>query len=194
MKINEEIIKKTKDYALDEIGKYGTPKKEHFELANKKGQELAEKLNADKDIVMLGTILMDLKIGECVSEDKISEHVKRSSDSTREFLDKFNLGEEIIEKIINCVDAHHGEKDFIYKEAEICANADCYRFLHPRGIFGALILFGRRNESVDFCLDNVEKKMQEKYNILSLDICKKELEGYYQTFKKLIKEAQEVNN
>jgi hypothetical protein len=29
---------------------------------------LAEKLGADKDIVMVGTILMDLKIGECVSE------------------------------------------------------------------------------------------------------------------------------
>ncbi len=35
-------------------------------------------------------------------------------------------------------------------------------------------------------LKQVEYKMDEKWNILSLDICKQELEPYYKQFKDLI--------
>lgn len=184
--INKEIIEKAKAYALEEMEKYGTPKKEHFDLSNEKGQKLAKKLKADKDIVMLGTILMDLKLGECLKENNVSEHVERSSAVSREFLEKFDLDNATVEKIINCIEAHHGKKEFICKEAEICANADCYRFLSPRGIFAGLILFGNRDDSVDVCLKKVEEKMNEKWNILTLDICKKETQKDYNSFKKLI--------
>ena len=186
----KEIITKAEEYALEEIEKYGTPKKEHFVLANKKGQELAEKLGVDKDVVLLGTILMDLKIGEAIKNNKLSEHVKMSSDASKKFLEQFNLDENILEKILNCIDAHHKDKEFACKEAEICANADCYRFLTLRGVFGALVLWGRRNESVDFCLENLEKKVEEKYKILSLDICKEELKENYKLIKRLIEEGR----
>jgi len=42
----EEIIKKAREYALDEIDKFGTPKIEHFELSFEKGLLLAEKFEA----------------------------------------------------------------------------------------------------------------------------------------------------
>ncbi len=87
----KEIIEKAKEYALKEIELNGTPILEHFELSNKKGQELAEKLNADKDIVMLGTILMDLKLGECLKEGKLDEHIDRSSEASKEFLNQFDF-------------------------------------------------------------------------------------------------------
>ena len=185
----KEMIEKARKWALEEIKTNGTPTIVHFHLANSKGQELAEKLGADKDIVMLGTILMDVKLGECFKEGKLEQHVDRSAEATKKFLEKFDIDKATKNKIINCVEAHHGGK-FICKEAEICANADCYRFLHPRGVFAYFELTGKRFNDISESLELAEKKLEEKHNILSLDICKKELEPYYKIFKELFEKAK----
>lgn len=185
-----EIIQKARELALSETEKNGTPIKEHFELANSKGQELAEKLGKDKDIVLLGTILMDLKLGECFKEGKLPEHVKRSSEAAKTFLNQFKIDQKVKDKIINCIEAHHKEVPFSCKEAEICANADCYRFLHPRGVFAYFKLLGTRFSEFEKVMEVAEAKLEEKKKILSLDICKKELEPYYITFKTLFQEAK----
>lgn len=192
--IMEEIINKAREYALLEISRHGSPKLEHFELSYEKWQNLAKIFNADPQIVALGCILMDLKIGECVSEWKIQEHVQRSSIASQDFLKQFDLDKEIFDKIIACVESHHGTEKYFCKEAEICANADCYRFLHPRWIFSAIILFGGRSSSTDKVLIEVEKKIDEKYAVLSLDICKQQLDLYYQSFKKFILESKNWHN
>ena len=145
---------------------------------------------ADKNIAMVGTVVLDIKLGEALNKNSLNQHVKMSVSATKDFLKKFEISEILKDKIIICVGTHHGCKKFICMLAEICANADCYRFLSPRGIIVAIILFGRRNGLADFCLDNVEKKMDEKYKILSLNFCKEELESYYQNFKKFIEEAK----
>ncbi|MBW2991466.1 hypothetical protein KY348_07240 [Candidatus Woesearchaeota archaeon] len=185
----KEVIEKAMEWALKEIKTNDTPSIVHFHLGNSKGQELAEKLNADKDIIMLGTILMDVKLGECFKEGKLEEHIDRSAQATKKFLEKFDINEEKKKKIINCVEAHHGGK-FICKEAEICANADCYRFLHPLGIFAYFELIGKRFNDISKSLELAEKKLEEKHKILTLDICKKELEPYYRTFKELFEKAR----
>lgn len=186
----KEIIQKARELALSETEKNGTPIKEHFELANSKGQEIARKLKENKDIVLLGTILMDLKLGECLKEGKLSEHVKRSSEAAKIFLNQFKIDQKVKDKIINCIEAHHKEIPFSCKEAEICANADCYRFLHPRGVFAYFKLLGTRFSEFEKVMEAAEAKMEEKKKILSLDICKKELEPYYTTFKSLFQEAK----
>ncbi len=190
MIINEEIIKKAREYAVSEIYKYGTPAIGHLDFSEKKGLELAEKLKADKKIVQLGTILMDLKLGQAKKENRLSEHTKMSAEDSKKFLTQFGINIKLINKIVNCIEAHHGNIPFDSIEAEICANADCYRFIHPRGFFVYLTLLGKRHKNVDECLEQAEKKMDEKHNILSLDICKKELEGYYKTLKGYIKDAR----
>ena len=186
------LIDKAKLLALKEIDENGSPALEHFEISNKKGQELAEKFDVDKDIVMLGTILMDLKLGECIKEGKVKEHVERSTEAAAIFLDKMNVDEELSKKIINCVEAHHGTKEYICKEAEICANADCYRFIHPNGVFAYFVVLGKRFDNVTAALEQIEAKMEEKWNVLSLDFCKKELKPYYDEFKALIETARTV--
>ena len=47
------IIEQAQAYAVKEIEEFGSPKIEHLILSNTKGQEIAEKLGANKDIVML---------------------------------------------------------------------------------------------------------------------------------------------
>lgn len=187
----EEVIEKAKEWALEEIEKSGTPSIVHFHLSNSKGQELAEKLGADKDLVMLGTILMDVKLGECFNEGKLPEHIDRSAQATKKFLEQFNIDKAMKDKLINCVEAHHATKEFICKEAEICANADCYRFIYPLGVFAFFELIGSRFNDISKSLELAEKKLEEKHKILSLDICKKELEPYYKTFKELFAKARE---
>lgn len=188
----QEIITKARELATSEIIKFGIPKMEHFVLANEKGQELAAALGADKDIVLLGTILMDLKIGQCIKEDRLAEHVKESSSAAQEFLKQFNLNEEMLKKIISCIESHHGVSRYHCLEAEICANADCYRFLSPAGFFHGLLIFGYRCSDLNEALSNLEYKVEEKYKVLSLDICKRELEEYYKAFKKLIAAAKKA--
>ena len=187
----KEIIEKARNWALKEIEQNGTPAIEHFELANRKGQELAQKYRGNKDIILLGTILMDIKLGECLNDGKIQDHVKRGSDATKQFLKQFTIDKKTTDKIINCIEAHHKTVPFSCKEAEICANADCYRFLHPTGVLAYFKLLGKRHSDFSQILKLAEAKLDEKHEILSLDICKKELDPYYKQFKELFQKAKE---
>ena len=187
-----DIIQEAKKYAISEKERFGTPSLTHFEIIEKKAIELAEKLNADKKIAQIGVYLMDLKLGQALKEDKLSEHVAMSVEAAKEFLEKFDINAEDKNKIINCVEAHHRGVPFKCIEAEICANADCYKFIHPKGFFSYLTLLGKRYSNFEDSLNQAEKKLDEKYQILSLDICKSELEDFYKTFKKLIKSARNL--
>ena len=102
-----DIIEESKKYALSEIDKFGTPISVHFEISEKKALELADKLKADKRIVQIGVCLMDLKLGQALKENRLSEHIQMSIEASKEFLEKFDLDRESTDKIINCIEAHH---------------------------------------------------------------------------------------
>lgn len=189
--ITQEIIQKAKELALNEINIYGYPNILNLETSNEKGQELAKKLNADKNIVLLGTILMDIQLGRAFKEKKPQEHVKMSVEFTNNFLSNTKLSDEIKNKIINCVESHHGTKPYICIEAEICANADCYRFIYPKNVLTFLTDNVKNGMTFEKSLKFTIEKMEEKHKILSLDICKKELEPYYQEFTKIFAKALE---
>lgn len=184
-----DIVQEAKNLALKEIRKFGIPNLVHFRISEKKALELAEKLNANKTITLVGVYLMDVKLGEAVANGKMDKHVEMGVEVTKKFLEKFNLDKETEKKIINCVGAHHGQVPFICIEAEIVANADCYRFLHPKGFFASLVFIGRKFSFED-TLNFLDRKLDEKYKILSLDICKKELEKFYHQFKEFIRIAK----
>jgi len=187
----EEIIQKAREWALAETEKYGTPPPLLLEAPIKKGKELAKQLGANKEIVELGTWLMDIKLGECKSEGKREKHIERSAEATKNFLEEFDISEGTKEKIINCVEAHHATVPFKCKEAEICANADCYKFLLPMCVFEYIRNLSSKN-NLEKILEQAEFKLDEKWNILSLDICKEELEPYYKMFKSLFNEARKA--
>jgi hypothetical protein len=186
----KEIVREAEKFALSEIKKYGMPSLDSLELSNRKGKELSKKLGANSDIVQVGTNLMDIKLGQAFSEGKIGEHISMSAEAAREFLSRFRLEKGIAEKIINCIEGHHGTKKWVCKEAEICANADCYRFLLARSWLAYISDLGKRNMSVQEILGQAEKKADEKWGILSLEICKKELEPQYRLIKGIIQAAK----
>lgn len=183
----KDIIDAADKFALDEIERYGKPDRVLYDLPNTHGERLADEMGADIDILRIGTRLMDIKLGEAAKLGKIEEHVKMSVEAAKKFLDDFDINEEVRDKIINCVEAHHGGP-YRCIEAEVCANADCYKFLDLKGF---MLFFHVLSKNMDFekALKQTESKANEKYSILSLDICKKELEDNYRIITKLIEGA-----
>jgi hypothetical protein len=181
----KEIIEKAR--ALVEMERPGAVRP-LLDIANHAGRVLSEKLNADQDIVTLGTLFMDLKRKQAVEEGRLQDHIIMSLKATKDFLEQFDLDEKTKNKIYNCVEAHHGNIPYTCLEAEIVANADCYKFLHPKGMIIFMGLLNKRGKDV---IKNAEAKLEEKHDILSLDICKEELEPYYKMFKELFKKARE---
>lgn len=165
----------------------------HFYISEKKALELAVKFpNADKIVVHVGICLMDIMLTEAMRDNKLSEHIPMSVEAAKDFLDSYPLADTDKAKIVNCVEAHHQDVPFTCIEAEICANADCYKFIHPAGFFYYLTLLGQRGLEFSKCLDQAEAKLDEKNKILSLQYCKDELSGYYVTLKKYIAEARKL--
>ncbi len=182
----KDVIKKARELALDEIKEFGTPPVALFEVSLEQGQVLAEACGADKDIVTLGTILMDVKLGEAKSLGKKDEHIKMSADASEVFLKDLDVDDGVIHQVLQCVNEHHGTKKFGSIEAEICANADCYRFLRPDilMVFITGLTDGgmELNDAVKFVL----KKMEEKHKTLSLPKAIKDLRTHYATMKEFL--------
>lgn len=182
--ITAQTIQTVKDFAYVQTEKYGVPSLFHLEYANEKGQWLADKLNANKNIVLLGTSLMDCMIGVAMKESKLSEHAEMSVVKAQEILSALpEIEKKEIENIVACIRQHHGVGKFFSLEAEVCCNADCYRFASVKGALGGMVL-GRRMK-LDDLVDLYSKKADEKWNALSLDVCKKELEPEYKILKQL---------
>lgn len=183
---SKEIAEKIETIAREEISRYGLPTIRHFDLSLEKGLELAEKLNADKNLVRAGISLMDIKLGQAAKEGHQPEHVQYCLEFTKELLERFSVTEPYYSILTNCVAAHHGAIPFTSLESEIVANADCYRFIHPRGVMSFHATVIKRGNDHNSALEAVEKKLDEKYSILSLEIAKSELLEYYDMFKKIL--------
>jgi len=180
--ITTKLINSVKDFVYGDIEKFGTPSKFQVDYTNEKGQVLAEKLGADKNIVLLGTLLMDCKLGEAYKEGKIKEHIAMSGTKADELLsaDSDTTSQEK-ENILNCIKQHHGAEKFMSLEAEICCNADCYKFASIKGVIGSIK--NLRDMPLDDLVNLFIDKADEKWNALSLDTCKDELKSEYLAIK-----------
>lgn len=187
-----DIANEARTYALSEIEKFGLPNQIHFDISEKKAIELAQKLGAHETVVRVGIVLIDIKLGQAFAESRVADHVAMSVEATQEFLKDYDLEDSEKENIVHCVAAHHGTMPYKTLEAEICANADCYRFIHPKGFFTFLTVLGKRYDDFDKVLAAAEKKLDEKHGIVSLDVCKEELGEYYATLKQYIADAQNL--
>jgi hypothetical protein len=186
-----EVYEAAYKYALDEIAKYGLPSLVHLYLSLDKGTQIANNLNCDNYLVRIGICLMDLKLGEAFKKNEQNKHVEYSLKAAKEFLERFDILPKQKEILLNTIAAHHKAVPFISIESEICANADCYRFMHPLGVFYYLVTLGKRDMAPLQILEAAESKLDEKLNILSLDYCKKELMDSYHAFKQLFQAAKQ---
>jgi ribonuclease Y len=190
--ITDKLVQDAVAYAESEINKFGFPTTLHFNLTMSKAKEIAQKLHADVNLAIVGAALMDLKLGEAFQQGRLAEHVAISADASRKFLANYNLNGEEIAKVLNCVEAHHGSIPHSCLESQIATNADCYKFLHPAGLLSYIGTLSKRENDFTKVIAGAEAKLEEKYALLSLDVCKKELNQFYVDFKKMFAEAKKV--
>ena len=182
-----DIVEEARKLAIEMSEKYGKmPPFDHTELIVKKGQELAKKLNADVKIVTISCYLIDTCLGKAYQEDKIKNHMKMSSEIAKEFFKKFNLSKDDKEKIINCIEAHHGGVEHSCIESEIVKNADNFRFLDPTGLFISLYHAQETGRKLSEWLKKATEKVEEKHKLVTLDICKEDAEENYKIIKEFL--------
>lgn len=180
--INQSLIKKAKEISYAEADKHGKPSRFHIDFTNEKGQRLGELLGRNKNVILLGTLLMDCMLGRALAENRQSEHIKMSVEKAEEVLSGFpELEEKEKENIIYCVIQHHGAEKFYSPEAEICCNANCYKFASIKGFLCAVEC--NKDTDIKKRVDFLSQKADEKWNALTFDVCKKELESQYIAIK-----------
>jgi len=185
--ITQKIIKATTKFASSQMIEYPMLSKFHFDLANNIGQQIALKVNANKKIVLMGTMLMDVEIGRAMKLSRLADHINMGVETSKKFLSQFkNLSEDEIKLILGCINQHHGSKKFGSLEAEVVCNADCYRFASVRGMIGGL-LSQKSKSSWEDQIKLFDMKADEKFNALTFDFCKKELEPQYKVIKEFIR-------
>ncbi len=184
----ESIINDLDQIIIVEIAKYNIPPLEDYNDTANIAVKLAKQLNADVGIVQLGTKLMHVKLGEAISQKKVHEHTNMAIGFAMDFFKNYPINDTIKNKVIASI-KEHKDKQFSCKEAEICANASCYKYLLPRKIFKLFYNLRQEGYNFDEIFFLVEEKVEEKWDSLTLEICKKELEENY----KLIKNFLEVS-
>lgn len=189
--IIEELVEKAENFNLKEIRKYNPDMEVLNAISSNAALKLAKKYNADKNIVRIAVAMMDSKLPEAAHLGVGKEHIKMSAEAAKELLkDADCLDEKQKENIIKCVEQHHGVEEFFSIEAEVVANADCYKFIHPKGVLFYASMLGRRFHEFDKELEQLDYKLNEKHNALSLPMAKEELEPFYEFFQKAINEAK----
>ncbi len=190
----ENLVKTANDFNRAEIQKYNPDMEFLYDISLDAGVRLAKKYGADENIVKIGISLMDCKLPEASYLGTPKQHISMSSDATKEILKETVLDANTKENIIKCVEQHHGSERFFSLEAEVVANSDCYKFIHPKGVLYYSSMLGRRFHNFDKELEQLNFKLNEKHNILSLDFAKEELEPYYEIFQKAINKAKSKDN
>lgn len=185
----KNLFEKIDKFARAEIERTGLPQMCNYEVANKKAEELAQALGADALIAKCGTALMDIKFGEATKLGCPNKHVEMSANYAEQILKELNADAETTKKLLNCVLAHHGQMPYESVEAEICANADAYRFISHTGVFVSYFFAKSQGKTHNEALDFVQFKLDEKFNILSLSVAKAELTDLYHELKDFIKKA-----
>jgi|SRR3989344_7007210 len=185
----EEFLIEVRKFVYSKIEATGVPSKPQVEFATKIGKRLAKNLGANIDIVEVGTLLMDSMLGEAYKQSRGEEHAKMALKETDNLLVQSSLSEEEKENIRQCVLEHHGVSKFYSLESEICCNADCYKFTSIKGFLISLRYTKERpfRELVNL----LTEKLNEKWNALSLNVCKNELTPQHKIIVGLLEELSE---
>jgi len=185
----EEFLIEARKLAYDEIEKTGIPAKAQADFATETGKRLAKELRANVDIVEVGTLLMDCMVGQAIKENRQSEHVNMALKKTNELLNESSLSEKEKENICHCVTEHHGVEKFYSLESEIVCNADCYKFTSAKGF--SITLRYTRDMSFPDLIKLLNNKVNEKWNAISLDMVKKELDSQHKVILEMLRDLSE---
>ncbi len=138
-------------------------------LTDKKLNELTKKYKHNSDVLWLGTYLADLFIWESKEGGNIKDHIPMALNYAKKIFKKNDISEDKAKIIFEIIETHHGGKQK-YIESKLYKNADCFKFLDPKGVFHIFTMFYKNTEeSFKKAIQYAMFKVDEKYKLIDLD-------------------------
>ena len=123
------IIEQVEEYVKQKIEEYKNTSEDHYDFWNEhikyvynESLDLADKYNADKEIVALGSLLHDIALINKVGDRK--DHHINGEIIAREVLDGLNYDETKKKKVLKCVYNHRSSKNATSVEELCVCDAD----------------------------------------------------------------------
>ncbi len=137
----ERIREETQRYFVDARGSHDWS---HTERVYNLCMHIGKKENADLDILALAAFLHDIGRGEQDRTNGKVCHAAQGALLARELLDRYNLDEKTIEKIIHCIESHRFRSSTVPRtlEAQVLYDADKLDSIGAIGIGRAFLFAG----------------------------------------------------
>lgn len=172
-KIKEEILALNQKYIVT-IDNYNFWE-QHVKYVVKEALYLANKYNANKEIVELGALLHDIALIANVGTRK--DHHINGGVIARELLSKYDYNEDKLERVIGCVINHRSSKNATNVEELCVADADILaHFDNIPMLYNSA--FNRYNVNLDDINEWMKNEFEKDYNDLS-DKTKEEFKERY---------------
>jgi len=160
----------------------------HIVIVVKHSLTLAEKLNANKEVVELAALLHDvgrIKFGG-------ANHEITGSVEAEKILKEFNYPQNVIDKVKHCIETHRADKNVNRNtlEAEIIANADAMAHLDA---FPLLIRTGLKLNDGDLekALSWVYRKIERDWKDMTIPEVREQMKDKYKAIKLLLNSIKE---
>lgn len=128
----------------------------------------------NKDSLWIGAYLSDLYITEAIQSGDKALHIPMAVERAKKLIKDQGVPAKLAEIILEIITTHHGgEQKHI--ESKLFKNADCFKFLDPRGVFHIFGAMYQRSELTGPMERFVEAmqytmfKVEEKYTLVDLD-------------------------
>ncbi len=181
--IKAELIERCNNYKL----KYGFDYwNDHIKYVVKNAVQLANKYNADVEIVELGALLHDIAMPSEFGPKE--EHNVYGVEIAEELLSKLNYSEDRKQRVKECVLRHRGSKDLPRNTIEEQCVADADVMAHFDAIPSLFHLaFGgdEKNMTLEDGTEFVRKKLERDFNKLS-DKTREDLRERYENIVKIL--------
>ncbi|MEK6913229.1 MAG: HD domain-containing protein [Nanoarchaeota archaeon] len=189
---NEKLIEEVRKFVEEEskkpTAKYGyEPYSFHLIPVKNYAVKLAEKLNADIEIIEISALLHD--IGSII-HGRENHHITGAEIAEKK-LKELMYSEEKIEKVKKCILNHRGSVNNLRLsvEEQIISDADAIsNFDNLSGLFKAAFVYEGLNQGE--AKISIRKKLQRKYEQLFLEQSKTIIKPKYEAVMLLLKEEK----
>ena len=185
----EELVNKVKEYVISKCDDYKKNSDDQYDFWNEHVKYvyfeailLAEKYNADVQIVSLGALLHDIALIEKVGDRK--EHHINSKILSDKILDNFGCAMDIKYKVLGCIYNHRSSKNATNIEELCVSDADILaHFDNIPMLFNSA--FNRNKLNLNEVREWMENVFEKDYNDLS-DKTKEIFKEKYNLIKEVV--------
>lgn len=160
-------------------------------IAEEKSKEILTRYSCNEDAFWIGFYCADMMIFEAKSKGNLNLHIPLAVEYFLQLKDKYSISEELSTIVLDIIETHHGGEQRTI-ESKIFKNADCFKFLNPKGVFHIFGSFYKNSEeSFKEAIEYTLYKVDEKYHLVDLDMqLIEEAKSLYEDWQRLFKRME----